>query len=131
MKFKAKWVVVVASVLVLVGAVYLCYGYLYKDARDISKEDAAYIVNSSQLIADYTYNPEDANDKYLNAALEVKGLVTKVSGSVLTLDSIIFCDFNNQLQSDLKGKSITVKGRCIGYDELFNEVKLDECSIKE
>jgi hypothetical protein len=131
MKFKTKRIVVTGCVVVLLGAIYLCYGYLYKDARDISSEKTAHTVTASQLVADYTADPKLADGKYLNAALEVKGKVTEVTDSVLTLDSIIFCGFNHIADENLLHKQVTVKGRCIGYDELFNEVKLDECSITE
>lgn len=131
MKFKAKWVVVVTGIVVLAGAIYFYYGYLYKDARDIGSEETEYTINSSLLVADYINNAEDANSRYLNNAIEVTGIVTEVSDSVLTLDSIIFCGFSHPVKKEVLNKVITVKGRCIGYDELFNEVKLDECSIKE
>lgn len=130
MKFKAKKVLLVTGVFVLAAAIYLYYGYLYKDARDISSEDAKYTLSTSRLAADYTFNPVEANGRYLNSTLEVTGVVTEVSDSVLTLDSTIFCGFNQPVDKDLLNKNITIKGRCLGYDELFNEVKLDECSIK-
>jgi hypothetical protein len=131
MKFKAKWVIAIVCVVVFLGAISLYYGYLYKDARDISTESTRHTITSSQLIADYNSDPKLADGKYLNAAIEVKGVVTEITDSVLTLDSIIFCGFNHRVKSDLLNKNITIKGRCIGYDELFNEVKLDQCSIIE
>jgi hypothetical protein len=27
--------------------------------------------------------------------------------------------------------SVTVKGRCIGFDDLLEEIKLDQCTIKK
>lgn len=127
---KSKWMVAAVCVLVLAGGACM-YGYLYKGARDIRNEDAKYIVTSLRLLNDFTDNTEGANKKYLNATLEVKGVVTQVSDSVLMLDSTIFCGLNYPLKNNILNRSVTVKGRCIGFDELFNEVKLDECSIKE
>ena len=131
MKFKAKWAVIIIVVLVLLSAIYIYYGYLYKSSRDISSEDAQYTLNSTQLSADYNFNSKEADARYLNKTIEVTGTVTEVSDSVLTLDSTIFCGFSQPVKKSLLYKNITVKGRCIGYDELFSEVKLDECSIKE
>ena len=50
----------------------------------------------------------------------------------MTLNEVIFCQFIDSIDSDFKpGMSITVKGRMIGYDDLLEQVKLDQCGIED
>ena len=47
----------------------------------------------------------------------------------ITINNKIFCNFT-KIFSELKvNDPISVKGRCIGYDDLLEEIKLDQCSI--
>ena len=45
------------------------------------------------------------------------------------INNKIFCKFDNIVNKININDSIVVKGRCIGYDELLEEIKLDQCSI--
>jgi DNA replicative helicase MCM subunit Mcm2 (Cdc46/Mcm family) len=119
-----------ALLMLLLVAGYLGYRYAYKAGRNISTEEATFVIPAVTLAAEYTANPAAADTKYLNKTIEVKGLVTQVSDSVVTLDSAVFCSFD-RLPVNSSNKTISIKGRCIGYDELFSEVKLDQCSIKK
>ena len=80
------------------------------------------------MINEYSSDPAKADSKYLNKTIEIKGKVTEVSDSTLTIDQKIFCKMNGKANTDLADKTIIVKGRCIGYDDLFEEVKFDQCS---
>lgn len=129
---KKKGFIIVLTVLVIVIAGVLFYNnYLYKDARNISSEDAAFVIPAGQLVSEYTGNQQKADSSYLNKTLEIKGKVTQVTDSVLTIDEHVFCGFDSKPNKNNLNKSVTIKGRCIGFDELFGEVKLDQCTIKE
>ena len=65
------------------------------------------------------YNFEDL--KYLNKTIEVTGKVTKETDSVITLENTVFCLLNQKTNKQLINTKVTVKGKCIGYDELFQE----------
>lgn len=44
--------------------------------------------------------------------------------------TIKFSVTSPKIFSELKANNpISVKGRCIGYDDLLEEIKLDQCSI--
>ena len=123
----------ITAVVVLLGLgalVYGYYGYLYKDARNISEEEAAHIVSADKLAGDYAANAQEADAKYLNKTLEIQGIVTEVRDSVMILDNAVFCGMHSAHENNNLNKTITIKGRCIGYDELFGEVKLDQCTLK-
>ena len=60
----------------------------------------------------------------------MSGIVTAIGSKSVTISNKIYCQFET-LNSDLKvNDSIAVKGRCIGFDDLLEEIKLDQCSIK-
>lgn len=131
MKYNSKLLLAVAGVVLLFAVIFLWYGYLYKPPRAISTENAAFVTNALYLAQEYAGNNQGADGKYLNKTIEVKGRVTAVSDSVLTLDSVVFCSFEQPVNKLVLNKMITIKGRCIGYDGIFNEVKLDQCSSKK
>ena len=112
------------------GLVFLYYGYLYKGGRNISSEKPSFTLTANELVAEYSRNQPKADSIFLNKTLEIKGVVTQVTDSVLTIDSLAFCDFGHKPAKNILKTTITIKGRCIGYDELFNEVKLDQCTLK-
>ena len=128
---KKKRLITVVVVLLGLGAlIYGYYGYLYKDARNISEEEAAHTLAANTLADEYAANTGKANAKYLNKTLEIQGLVTEVRDSVMILDGAVFCGLDSLTNNNQLNKTITIKGRCIGYDELFGEVKLDQCTLK-
>lgn len=113
----------------LIGAA-IGYFYLYQDHRNISQEEASFELSAQNLADEFKNDAVSANTKYLNQTIEVKGIVKEVTDSTLLLESGVFCSLNEKANESLNGKEITIKGRCIGFDELFGEVKLDQCSLK-
>jgi len=117
-------IIIAAGLLLIIG--YVGYNYLYKDHRDIASETVDMTLTSSSLRAQFTLT-ESPN--ILNKTILVTGVVTSLENEVVVLDEIIHCSLIGT-QDNLKlGQSIQIKGRCIGYDELFEIVKLDQCSI--
>lgn len=106
------------------------YFYLYQEHRDISSEKAIFQLEAAKLLEDFTKEADASNSKYLNQTIEVNGTVTELTDSSLVLDPGVFCSFTVKTNPKWKGREITVKGRCIGYDELFSEIKLDQCTVK-
>lgn len=125
---KLQWTAAI-FLLLICGAAYLYNGILYKDARNIETEEAAHRLSAAKLLGDYKQNLTQSDAAYLNKTIEIKGKVTQVSDSLITLDSGITCSFSKMLGTEIKGTEITLKGRCIGFDELMEEVKLDQCTL--
>jgi len=107
------------------------YSYLYKPQRNIGTEEASYTLAAKDLAADYKKDAVAADARYLNKTIQIKGTITQVADSLVTLDSLITCGFDGLPPARKALETVMVKGRCIGYDELFGEVKLDQCTIKE
>lgn len=113
------------------GIACITYGYLYKNARDISAEKPLYTIAAGQLAQEYLSYPQQAGQKYLNATIAVSGRVTSISGSGITLDSVVLCNLSTAVSRDRMNTSVIIKARCIGFDELFGEVRLDQGTIIE
>jgi len=116
--------------LVIVGS-FLAYNYVMKaGARDLEKEESEFSVSAVQVFEDFSTNAELAGKKYLNKAVEITGIVTNVNQEVITLDGKVSCQL--QVISNVKLNSkVIIKGRVTGFDDLIQEVKLDQCLIVE
>lgn len=126
---KSKRILIVLFLIVLVG--YFSYKYVYQEHRDISSEEASYTLTVEDLDSAFQRNENSANEKYLDKTILIKG---KLSSSNLeeknvVIDSKITCYFSQLPQK--MDSTILIKGRFIGYDELLDEYKINECSFVE
>ncbi|PAM93781.1 hypothetical protein B4N84_16030 [Flavobacterium sp. IR1] len=127
---RKKIVYLTAALLILISAgTYFYYGFLFKEARNIETEIPYVSTTAAVLIKAYSSDPAKADSLYLNKTIEIKGVVTKVTDSVMILDNKVFCLFTKKNNAKLLNTETVIKGKCIGYDELFEEIKLDQCTI--
>lgn len=125
---KRYWI----TILVILLLAYFGYNYIYQDHRDIEKETVAFTLKSNDLISEFQENQTSAETKYLNKTILVTGNISEINNTDLTINDAIFCSFNTDKINTLTTKTnISIKGRCIGYDELLEQVKLDQCSIQD
>lgn len=114
---------------IFITAAFLLYNYIYKRHRDIASEKESFSISVANLKSDFSKNDSLANAKYLDKTIVIYG---KISSIDLETNSIYI---NNSLSATLKVKpiglkvsdSIQLKGRFIGYDDLLEEFKMDEC----
>jgi hypothetical protein len=129
---RKKIAIIIASLLLAVSAgIYLYYGFLFKEARNIELEIPEFSVTTTKLLKDYESDPKTADSLYLNKTIEITGKVTKETDSDIILENTVFCLFTQKSKQKLINSTVTVKGKCIGYDELFQEVKIDQCTINK
>ena len=108
----------------------VAYNYIYQDHRDIETEQAEYITTPQDIRDEFNIDALNSEKKYLNKTIEVSGIISEINKNDLTLDEHVLCVFNNPTDTNLKIHSkIKIKGRVIGYDDLFEQVKLDQCSF--
>lgn len=106
------------------------YLYVYQDHRDISNEKAAFVVSADELFDEFLNEPTTSEHKYLNKTIEISGIISDLKATDLTLDDHIFCQFNEPISKEFQqSMKIKIKGRFIGYDDLLEEVKIDQSSI--
>lgn len=121
---KRRRFLLLITLIALVG--YFGYNYMYKDHRDIKTE-----VSEIEIAAPYLlerFKKDDGKD-LLNRTITVTGTITQIESAIITIDGNVHCSFGNQVNGFKNGDRIAIKGRCIGYDDLFEIVKLDQCTI--
>ena len=68
----------------------------------------------------------DASKDLLSRVVEVNGKVTSMDSLLVILNHKLICAPSSDTElKPVIGEDITIKGRCIGYDDLLDEVRLD------
>jgi hypothetical protein len=120
----------IVILIVLIIAFILGYGYINQSHRNIENEIVAFNLSSTDIESSFSKNGTEAETKYLNKTIEVHGTITEMNTKTITLDDKVFCQFLNPLEHGLNNDSqLKIKGRVIGYDDLLEQVKLDQCTI--
>ena len=114
--------------LLLVCAIYGAYTYAYKPHKSIEELDSNYIGASNNFLEKASVNFNEWNSK----VVELTGKITGLDSKGVTLNNQIFCQFSNPLKIKTLNlnQKITIKGRVIGYDDLLDELKLNQCILK-
>jgi len=117
---------------VIIGA-FLLHNYIYKNHRDISSEKESFFVSVVELKNDYKKNDSLANLKYLNKTIIIYGKISSLDlvSNILAVDTSLSATIKSKNSALRVNDSIKLKGRFIGYDDLLEELKMDECSIVE
>jgi hypothetical protein len=124
-----KTKIVLASILGLGLVLFVAYKImLTSGARDLETEKTAFAVSTKEIVNEFATDTS-ATTKYLNKAIEIKGVVTQIEDKQLILDGVVICAMKENVTTENKDKQVTIKGRFLGYDDLMGELKLDECSI--
>jgi lipopolysaccharide export system protein LptC len=124
---KRNWIVLIIVLLIiaLIG-----YNYIYQDHRNIENEKAEFSLTSSKIAQQFLDDVTSAEQKYLNKTIEVSGLISDINSNDITIEDAVFCQFSNDTDTSLKNNNtIKIKGRVIGYDDLLEQIKLDQCII--
>ena len=123
---RKHWIFI--AIVIFVSAV-MGYNYVYKDHRNIEGEKAQYSITAQQIHSEFMDDLDVSQKKYLNKTIEISGTVSEMSQTEITLEDKVFCQFSQQItEEDIQLNSkITVKGRFIGFDDLLEQIKLEQC----
>ena len=93
-------------------------------------------LTTSEITATYQGEAEDfkqlvQNDfnEWHNKVIQIKGTITAIQEEGILLNQDIYCQFDDKLINIAENEVITLKGRVIGFDELLEEIKLNQCII--
>ena len=96
--------------------------------RDLENEKSEFNTAAVAIFGEFSANTEMATTKYLNKAVEISGKVTSVNENVITLDEKVSCQLLISEKVEIDSQ-VKIKGRVTGYDDLLEELKLDQCLI--
>ena len=115
---------------IIIGS--LLFFYVYKEHRDIGQEEAIFTISVDELHKQFQINDSLANALYADQTILISGLVTyvdKVNDAVI-LNEKLFLTFNSADGLDIQPqKLVKIKGRFVGYDDLMEELKMDQCIL--
>ncbi len=125
-----KKYIIIAGVVVL--SLFFVYKYIYQSHRNIAEESADFTVSVAAIHQEFMANDSLAYAKYLDKTIIAKGKVTQVDSlaNLVVLDEKLVVLLNAKSQSpSVLNTSVTVKGRFIGYDDLLDELKIDQATL--
>jgi hypothetical protein len=131
MSFKLNFKkVFIALVFIFMGLLSI-YFYVYKSHRDIATEQASYSLNAQEIISEFKTDFEKATTKYANQTIIIYGNITHLDldSKIIMLQesiSVTGVDGINDLKLQQK---LTIKGRLVGYDDLLEEIVVDQSII--
>ena len=110
------------SVLPLVALVAFVY-YTKSLKPDYASMKPTLITDSHDLLWRFQMN-EGA--ELINQVVQFRGKITGFDSPLVIMDHRLICNPDSMMVHDLSiGDSTTLKGRCIGYDDLLEELRLD------
>lgn len=116
-------VVLGAAVLITIGV----YQYLYQSHDGVEDLELSYTGDTNGLLD--SLNQGNNAVLWTNKAVQLADEITGIDSATIQLNHTTFCQLN-EVPSDYKvHDKIVLIGRFIGYDELMEEVKLDQCEI--
>ena len=128
MKKKIFYLLIILIIVLLVS-----YQFIYQDHRNIAEEKASFAETTVQIHTAFSTNEMDANAKYLDKTIEVKGRITftDLSTKSMVIDEKLNALFDNDFPKELQiNDSIVIKGRLVGFDSLLDELQMDQCVKK-
>jgi len=116
----------VVSAIVLV-ALAIATALYFKPAADRSEMEASNALTAGALYAAMAGKTDGENSTYLDQVISISGNVIKQDGQVLILEPGIACRLEAAVSGDewKAGDVVQVKGRVLGYDDMYDEVQVD------
>ena len=102
-----------------------CSGYVYY--THLMKPPASI---ESRQAAEFSPKVQENANEWLNNIVVLEGVVTSKDENGITLNNRIYCQFSTRQKIVVAEQTLQIKGRFIGYDDLLNELKLDQCIIQ-
>lgn len=127
---RKKLFLLVTLLLVLISAAVL-YNYVFNsEHRNIAEEEVSIRVTADDIFSEFQDDETIATAKYLDKVVAITGKISLVESNALSLNDNIQVSFIEGSMPEVKPKNtLTVKGRCVGYDELLEMVKIDQASV--
>jgi hypothetical protein len=117
----------IVLLVVLVGGSFAVYNYAYKAHKTIDELEVKFS-GTAKAFSDKVH--EDALI-WQDVVVEIEGKITSIDKKGFVLNNNVYCqlDENFSVKNIEKGKSVKIKGRMIGYDDLLEELKIDQVKI--
>ncbi len=126
-----KRILIISSIVLLTVVLFIGYKYMYKDHRNIEMELVVFDVSAIDLGNEFNVDMEIATKKYLDQTIIVRGVITEVDDDGVVLNGLVYCRLLNKMEGLSINDMVSLKGRCIGYDDLLEIIKMDQTVVEE
>lgn len=118
------------ALLALVGFIAWVYVYTFHSKhRTIAEEQATAEFQAPELLYAFTRSGSDITT-YADQVILVTGDVTSADETTIVLNGMVQVNLLPAIQPPVeKGRTLTLKGRCVGYDDLLEVVKIDQATL--
>ncbi len=124
----SKSKIFIVAILAIITVSFGIYSYIYKPHKNVATIKVSYTGSTKDFLKKATQNAT----LWLDKVVLLKGKITQIDDNGITLDNSIYCQFENFSKDQfLIQTQITIKGNMIGYDDLLNEVKLNQCIVQK
>jgi len=99
---------------------------------DWENEVPVKIFTKGELQWEFDMNSELAEDNYRFEFIQLSGEAHKAIDDTLIIDKTVYCKMESSsdtLLNEFFGKSVTLKGRVLGYNRASKKIRLDKCFI--
>tara|TARA_B100000941_G_scaffold89961_1_gene62289 strand:+ start:732 stop:1139 length:408 start_codon:yes stop_codon:yes gene_type:complete len=121
------------SPLIFIVLLIIVYAVWNKPHKNYSNTKPNITIDSSNFINEFKTNSTLATEKYLNQIILVNGNVTDRLTKSVVLNNGIVCTLDSSSLKALEpiqiNNDVSIKGRFVGFDDLFEEIRLDHCFI--
>ena len=119
--------------LIFIVLLIIVYAVWNKPHKNYSNTKPNITIDSLNFINEFKTNSTLATEKYLNQIILVSGNVTDTLTKSVVLNNGIVCTFDSLSLKALGliqiNNEVSIKGRFVGFDDLFEEIRLDHCFI--
>lgn len=120
---KTKIILLVIGILFIGG--YGSYKLIYKPHKTVNELPVDFKGETTILLQ----NLKNAPEKWTGKIVELEGNVSHIDLKGFMLNKTIYCQKNTSYSESIQlkeGAFHSIKGRIIGYDDLLEELKLDQ-----
>jgi len=123
-----KKIIAILSILsFIVIGVYLVT-YKYPHTNWVSMEPVTNI-SAKNLLKEFE---SGGGDEKINQIIQISGIISSLKDSLYIIDNSVVCIPENKIENQIKlNKYVIVKGRCIGFDDLLGEIRMDHTILMD
>lgn len=124
----------VLGLLAVLAFAYVWFFVYNKSHRDIAGEKPAYELSSQELQQAFEDDIEAANQKFGDETVLITGAFIELDGddenAKIILNGAVCAMKENPNQEFEVDQELTIKGRVTGFDDLFGDVRLSDCTLQ-
>lgn len=128
---KSRVIATMLLSIILAAGIFVYYQF-NKPHRDFSAEEAAYTLSARDLMKSYQQDPSLSDSLYVDQLVAVSGEISEIKENALLLSPGIYLslDSTQSVEAPSVGQQVSLVGRVLSYDPLFEEVKMDNARIQ-